>query len=114
MFIDCRFYSKRGAVDAAPSPQLRHGVHEALDARAINWIPGVSVDLEMSADHYAVRDGEDVAHVVDRDPGVGEDGNVRNGFAHCFEIASIDRISCQWPRDEDRVGKRGEDGAFRP
>src|ERR1700722_10562715 len=98
----------------ASSPQLRHGVHEALDARAINWIPGVAVDLEMRADDHAIGDGEDVAHAVDRDAGVGEDRDIRDGFADGFEVRAVDRISGQGPRDEDRVGKRREDGAFCP
>src|ERR1700683_1082720 len=102
-----------GMTCRVPSPQLRHCVHEALDARAVDRVPGVSVNLEMRADHHAVRDGEDVAHVVDGAAGVGEDGDVRDGFAYGFEVRAVDRISGQWPRDEDRIGKRREDGAFR-
>src|SRR5580698_10943092 len=88
-----------GMTRRVPSPQLRHGVHEALDARAVDRVPGVSVDLEMRADHHAVRDGEDVAHIVDGDAGVGEDWNVRDGFADGFEVRPIDRISGQGPGD---------------
>jgi hypothetical protein len=33
----------------------------------------------MGADHHAIGDGEDVAHIVDGDAGVGEDGDVLDG-----------------------------------
>src|SRR5262249_21547044 len=53
--------------------QAAHLVHEALDARAVDRVPGVAVDLEMRADDGAVGDLQDVGDVVEVDAGVSED-----------------------------------------
>ena len=55
-------------------------VHEAPHAVAIDLVPGISVHLEMGADHTAVRDPQNVRDVVDVDAGVGEDWRLGQRF----------------------------------
>ena len=74
-----------------PSPELRY-LHEPLDPRAVDRVPGVAIDLEMRADDHAARDGQDVAHIVYVDPGVGEDRNVSHDFADALQVRLVDRL----------------------
>ena len=48
------------------------------------------------------------------DPGVGEHRRPRQGALGLFEILCSRRFAGNRPRDEDRIGNRGEDGAARP
>src|SRR6185295_8195233 len=62
--------------------QLADLVHEALDARHVDRVPGVAIDLEMGADDGAVRDRQHVRHIVEIDAGIGEDRRRRNRILH--------------------------------
>src|SRR5580693_1036936 len=63
--------------DADSTEQL-HLIHERLDARRVDWVFELAVDLERRADHRAVGDRELPLHIVDPTSGVAEDDCVRH------------------------------------
>ena len=68
-------------------------VHETFDAITIHRVPGITVDLEVGADHATVGDGKNVVNIVDANAGIGEDRRVADFFIYFAQRRLVDSLA---------------------
>src|SRR5208283_2694239 len=97
------------AADAS-SAERPHLVHERLDARRIDRVLELALDLEGRADHRAVARRELPFDVVDPTPGVAEDDRARRSFFYRAKDLRVRFDAGGQARNAERVRPVVEDG----